>query len=95
MPNFCKNSNVLMLIVFIILTALLIELVENTVVSIDSLALKVSYLLWVSLICAGFLCVCSRFLTTKYKIVNSVLQWSLLFSGCLGLFCAMEFIIQY
>ena len=84
-----------MLIVLVILVALLIELVENTVVSIDSLALKASYLLWVSLICAGFLCVYSRFLTAMYKTLNSILQWGLLFSGCLMLFCTMELIIQY
>ena len=94
MPNFCKNSNVLMLIVFVVLAALLIELVENTDVSIDGLALKVSYLLWISLICAGFLCFFSRFLVAKRETSYSIFQWVFLFLGCLVLFCTMELIVQ-
>jgi len=95
MPNFCKNSNVLLLIVFVTLAALLIELLQNNVLNLNDVALSAIYLLWISLSCAGFLCISSRFLQRSDKQFSQTAQWVVFFCGCMILFAIMELFIQY
>lgn len=94
MPNFCKNSNILLLIVFVALMAVLVELIQNTVFSVNTTALITIYLFWMSLTCAGFLCFSSRVWKGRQAAISKM-QWLVLFIACLALFSVMELIIQY
>jgi len=73
MPNFCKNSSILVLVTGTALLAIFIELMSTASLSIISFALTAVYLLWVSLGTAALLCFLNHKRNSEPSLVVGVI----------------------
>lgn len=88
MPNFCKNSTVLMLLLSVLLCGLVLELVSSKYFDVEQFSMRLVYIAWVVLGAALVLCVLKR-----HNILTNQKWLAVLI--CLLVFCVIELTTQF
>lgn len=76
------------------LAALFVELLKNDRFAWDAWSLTAVYLMWISLCCAGFLCIMSRYFGAWLSKAGHSVYWMTLALVCFIIFVLVELVIQ-
>lgn len=92
MPNFCKNTSILIVVIIAVLLSAVVSLLNTTSPNMTDFSMTSLYIVWLFIIWSACLCLIGRFNKNNYK--NNHTRYLLCLSACLIVFFIYELIIQ-